>query len=291
MYHRTPHEKVFTINAAAPETLSSVIGRFPVVVLSPENSTITSGGPAERRKFLDLILSQVSHAYFEDLMEYRRVLKQRNKILSEWRQLGAQRYEMLEPWDVNLVRYGSRIAQRRQNFVGEITQYVKNAYAQLVDVDEGPNLQYGSNVRGISPNATVDEIAAMMHAGIERHRHEEFRRGVSLVGPHRDDVGLVLGEKPVKEYASQGQHKTFLVALKLAEFFYIRERKQEWPIFLLDDVFSELDASRTERILRQLSGLGQTILTTTDEMVFRDAVGWSESSRRFYVENGACRAA
>lgn len=138
-------------------------------------------------------------------------------------------------------------------------------------------------------DADAAGIAAEMQRSMERLRHEEFRRGVSLAGPHRDDVQFVLSGRNVKEYASQGQHKTFLVALKLAEFFYLRERKLEDPLFLLDDVFSDLDAGRIQRILALVSGIGQTILTTTDEAAFDETVRQNESGRRFHVENGTCR--
>jgi DNA replication and repair protein RecF len=130
-----------------------------------------------------------------------------------------------------------------------------------------------------------------MRTELSRRRLEELRRGVTLTGPHRDDMTLVLSGKTVREYASQGQHKTFLIALKLAEFFYLRERTLEAPIFLLDDVFSELDALRVACILKLISELGQTILTTTDEGILKGAVTWSNYCRKFYIEQGMCRAA
>ena len=289
IYTQSAHEKIFTVNAATPERFGSVIGRFPIVILSPEHGAITSGGPAERRKFLDLTLSQVSRTYFDDLMEYRRALKQRNKVLSDARAYNTHQLDLLEPWDVSLIKYGSSVVRRRLVFLNEIKRYVQDAYAGLVDRDEEPALRYVSSIEGVSGDLDVDAIAGLMHRSVDRVRDEEFRRGVSLAGPHRDDVEFVLSGKTVRDYASQGQHKTFLVGLKLAEFFYVSERTLEAPMFLLDDLFGELDRGRVQRILSLVSGLGQTILTTTDEAVFRGAVQWNTLNRRLYVENGTCR--
>ncbi len=289
IYTGAAREKVFTINAAAPQTLGEVIGRFPIVILSPEHGAITSGAPAERRKFLDLTLSQVSRAYFDDLMEYRRVLKQRNRALTDARIRNVRRDDLLEPWDAGLVKYGGSVIYRRRVFLEEVGRYVEEAYRQLVEHGEVPSLGYVSGGEVVGGQADPGEIAAAMRCSIEHLRQEEFKRGTSLVGPHRDDIQFLLSGKPVKDYASQGQHKTFLVALKLAEFSYVRERKLEAPIFLLDDVFSELDAERVQKILSLVSELGQTVLTTTDETVFHGAIGWNEESRRVYVENGTCR--
>ena len=282
-------EKVFSVNDSRPETLASVIGNFPVVILSPENNAITFGAPAARRRFVDLTLSQVSRVYLEDLLEYRRVLRQRNRLLSEARTSGANVASALEPWTVSLVQYGSRIVKRRRDFVAEFKAYIERSYRMLVDVGEEPGLEY----LGFSPlpeGATAEEIAATMQSALGERMGEEVRRGSTLVGPHRDELRLSLNGAVLQQYASQGQHKTFLVALKTAEFFYLQERKGEPPIFLLDDLFSELDEARSRRILDLVAGLGQTIITTTGERVLDEAAGWSDHLRRFIIENGTCRA-
>jgi DNA replication and repair protein RecF len=288
VYDQETHLKRFTINHAQPETLASVIGRFPIVVLSPENSAITFGGPAERRKFIDLILSQVSRAYLEDLLEYRRILRQRNRVLSEAMMPVVQRRGLLEPWDAGLLEHGSRIIHRRQAFVGEFDRYVESAYHRLVKAQETPTLEYRS-IGNLAPGVPPEEISAALSVELHRRESEEFRRGITLCGPHRDDISLCINGREVHAYASQGQHKTFLVALKVAEFFYLRERRSEAPLFLLDDVFSELDAKRRETILDLLTELGQTIITATEESVFHHRVEWTHNNRKFYVENGTCR--
>ncbi|MBI4536169.1 MAG: DNA replication/repair protein RecF [Ignavibacteriae bacterium] len=283
-------EKRFTVNRSKPETLASVIGRFPIVVLSPENSAITLGGPAERRRFLDLLLSQISRPYFEDLLEYRRALKQRNKLLLDAKLGRSYSSSLIDPWSINLVRYGSRIIHRRQQLVEEFQPYVIRAYRELVRDREKPSLDYVS-LPGIDTLSDPETIASLMSEEITLRHADELRRGTTLAGPHRDDLSLCINGVSVQRYASQGQHKTFLVALKTAEFFYIREQRRETPIFLLDDVFSELDPHRSRNVVGLIADLGQAILTTADESVFQGAVQWNAYHRRFYVENGTCRPA
>ncbi len=131
-------EKVFTVNNTRPESLASVIGTFPVVILSPENNAITFGGPSARRRFMDLTLSQVSRVYLDDVLEYRRILRQRNRLLSDARSSGGNIASMLEPWTIGLVQYGSRIVKRRQEFVKEFEGYIERSYKTLVESGEEP---------------------------------------------------------------------------------------------------------------------------------------------------------
>lgn len=289
-YSRDKGEKAYEINGARPERLSAVIGRFPIVILSPENSSITFGGPAERRRFLDLVLSQVSSAYLETLLEYRRVVRQRNRILLDARFQGTDPSNILEPWNESVARLGGNIADRRQRFVEEFQGYVRSAYTELLEDDaEGPAIHYES---ACIPNGSVptpEEIAGYLMKRLEQDQSEEIRRGTTLVGPHRDDLLFTLGGIAAQHYASQGQHKTLLVALKVAEFRFLHEQREERPIFLLDDVFSELDTHRATSLVRLAAQLGQTIITTTDERVFSNSVPWNGMNKRFFVEHGTCR--
>ena len=285
-YQRGTGEKQFSINRSRPETLASVIGRFPIVILSPENNAITFGAPVERRKFLDLILSQVSRVYFGDLLEYRRALKQRNKILTDMRMHHRGGEDLLDPWTEELVQYGSRIIHRRHQFVNEFAAYVKRAYFDVVQNHEEPGADYtGLSNTPDDPAGIAEELAK----NFAERRREEIRRGTTMVGPHRDDLQLSINGISAQKYASQGQHKTLLVALKVAEFFYLKERSEEAPILLLDDVFSELDEHRSKHILEMIGALGQTFITSTSETVFQNLISWDERNRKFYVEKGTCR--
>jgi len=282
--------KEYAINGSRPERLSSVIGRFPVVILSPENGAITFGGPAERRRFIDILLSQISPAYLETLFEYREVVRQRNKLLLDARMRGIRPGDLLEPWDEGIAMHGSELVYRRQRFVKEFSQYVIRSYGDLVEGGgEVPEIKYESACVTEDAGASREAIAENIRSVMQRYRSEEAKRGVTLVGPHRDNLLFTLSGIPVQRYASQGQHKTLLVALKIAEFTYLWEQREERPILLLDDVFSELDARRSARILHMAGSLGQTIITTTDVRSFGSAVIWNEANRRFIVEQGTCR--
>jgi DNA replication and repair protein RecF len=125
-----------------------------------------------------------------------------------------------------------------------------------------------------------------MRDALEERHGEERRRGTTLVGPHRDDLHLTINDISMQQFASQGQHKTMLIALKIAEFHYLKERRREVPVVLLDDVFSELDEHRSRLLLTAASRLGQTFITTTDDVVFRDVIRWDGTHRKFYVAAG-----
>lgn len=285
VFGRMAGEKEFTVNGLRPERLAAVIGRFPLVILSPDHGAITSGGPAERRKFLDITLAQVSPAYLEDLLEYRRVLRQRNLLLAEGRRRGNLSGVALEPWTASLAVHAARIVSRRRAFAAEFTSYVEPAYARLVPSGERPGLEYVGAVDAEG----VREIEAAVLKALERTSREERQRGVTLVGPHRDDLRLLINGKDVQQFASQGQHKTLLVAFKIAEFRYVQERRDEPPVLLLDDVFSELDRARAARILELVEELGQCVITATDEGAFHGALRWGGRHRRFTVQGGTVR--
>ena len=286
VYDRETNQKTVSVNGVRAESMASVIGLFPVVVLAPEHGKITAGSPVERRKFIDMVLSQLSRSYLEDMLEYRRVLKQRNRILAEARVEGRDPSRALEPWTESLALHGSRIVVRRAEFVRAMVPYVRETHRALTGGAEEPALSYVSSAGG---GATAEDAYVRMLEELHRRAGEERRRGVSLVGPHRDDLRLLLDGVEVQPYASQGQHKTLLVALKIAECLYLRERSEEPPSLLLDDLFGELDPRRSRRILAMVSELGQTVIAATDAALFQDAIVWNERNRRFVVENGMCR--
>jgi len=288
VYDRETNQKTVSVNGVRAESMASVIGRFPVVVLAPDHGKITTGSPAERRKFIDMVLSQFSRAYLDDLLEYRRVLRQRNRILLEARADGRDPFAVLEPWTESLARYGSRIVVRRGEFINGFVPYVREAHATLSGGMEEPALSYVSG-GGASPEATPEQACRRLLEELQRRAAEERRRGLTLVGPHRDELRLFLDGIEVQPFASQGQHKTLLVALKIAECLYLSERSEEAPALLLDDLFGELDPVRSRRILSMVSGLGQTVITATDVALFQDAIGWNDRNRCYAVEEGTCR--
>ncbi len=282
-YDDIKKEKKFTINGAEAEKFSSVIGMFPVVVLSPENNAITFGSPADRRKFADLVISQSSKAYVEDSLEYRRIVRQRNAVLTEAN--GRDCSTAIAPWNEMLVNIGARIIHRRSRFLNEFAPFIARTYLDIVDERETPKIEYAPSVT-VTDDSTVEGIAEAMMTKLQKKKNDELRFRTTLVGPHRDEMVFTLNGMSLKHYASQGQHKTFLVALKVAEFFYLKERCSETPVFLLDDVFSELDEHRSRKLLTVAESLGQIFITTTSEKVFGGAE-WNNERRKFFIRNGA----
>ena len=285
-YSAETHEKVFSINKRRVEPFSSVIGKFPIVVCSPEHGPITSGGPSERRRFMDFVISQSNGLYFQELLEYRKILKHRSKILSDARVSRSDVEETLAPWDEQLVKHGSAITVKRQAFVNEFQDFIASAYHHLVGAGEEPGIAYEPGVPLGAGDSEADHREKFMEE-LRTHRTEEIRLGSTLYGPHRDELALRINGLDLRKYASQGQHKTFLVALKIGEFFYLRDRCSEPPILLLDDIFSELDGQRADHLLRFTGELSQTFITSTNAHLF-DAVSTSRGEpKRFTIHEGA----
>ncbi len=283
--------KQYFVNGAPLERLSELVGRLPVVVYSPQDHALTAGGPDERRRFLDNLLSQARPSYLEALLKFRRVLKQRNRLLGPYQeQRSGPPDAVLAPWNEELIHLGSRIIAFRAVFVAEFAGFLEQAYREIESVVERPTLQYDTISR--LDHLEQERIATVYRRTLENEASNEHRRGLSLVGPHRDELVFRLNGLLVRRYASQGQHRTFGMALKLAKYFYLQERTGESPLLLLDDVFDHLDRRRSEAFLDllQSSRIGQTVITATDRTPFAGAVRFDGASNRsLFVENGSVR--
>ncbi len=269
--------KKYYLNGGDARRASDIVGMFPIVVLHPGDFSLTGGGPSERRKFLDMLLSQVSRSYLEELIEFGRAVKQRNKILLDGKLTGGLDPGILDAWTDALVLHGTRIVSRRATFLHEFQDVFASAYASLVDIGETPAISY-------TPSFAFDsDISGSFYDNLRRLSNVERARGSTLTGPHRDDIEFTLNGFPVKEYASQGQNKTILVALKMAEFSYMKTMLAETPVVLLDDVMSELDSCRSRNTLKAIAYLGQTFITGTDLVDVFDANS-QDASRYFALE-------
>lgn len=278
-------EKIYSINNRKLDTFSSIIGKFPIVFLSPERAGITFGGPVERRKFLDLVISQSDQVYFRDLSEYRKILRHRNKILSEIKNTRNDLYTVLEPWNEQLINYGSKLMIKRAEFIDEFKSYILNTYKNLSNVNEYPEIEYAASF-SYNGEISYDSISEKFKKELTKKMDDEIKFGTTLVGPHRDEVSFKINNMDLRKYASQGQHKTFLVALKLAEYFYLKERCKESPILLLDDVFSELDDLRVQHMLRLIETLNQTFITSTNFEIFDKVLDFGKNNRKYIVSGG-----
>lgn len=241
---------------------SEMIGQFPVVLLSPEDYKISSGGPSERRNAIDILLSQENSLYLKELQKYSRILKQRNKILSDFNLKIQSKKIALEPWNESFVESGSFIINFRRNFINEFNPVLKKVYQNLNLANESISLFYKSSVS----QKNSDDTKANFYKLLEKNFASECSRGITLCGPHRDDYLFEINGKDLRIYGSRGQHKSALLTLKLAEFYFLKEQMQETPIILLDDLFSDLDPKRKHNILNLVQDIGQTFITTTEKV-------------------------
>lgn len=286
----TPDEgKRLFLNKAPLDRLADIVGQLPVVLLSPEDYVLTAGPPEERRRFLDNTLSQARPAYLADLLRYRRALRQRNALLQDHRQPGRSDPAALQAWTLELVTLGTRLMDRRHRFVADFSEHLARAYAPLAAVGETPAIDYATAV----PNEALGDptlLAEAFASRLARLAAKERARGRTLAGPHRDDLVFSLGDLDVRAYASQGQHRTFALALKLATFSYLRQQLDETPLLLLDDVFGILDPERTRVILKMLEtdAVGQSIVTAARRDVFTDVVDFDAAEHlAMRVVNGS----
>ncbi len=249
---------------------SEIFGRYPVVFLSPANLAVTYGTPSERRKYFDIMISQASPVYLQRLKELGRLLKQKNALLRSG--LHGRRYDdagfagMLSSFNEKLSSVSADIVSRRLRFLEEYKKHFERSFSFLIAGGQGAYINYSSEAFG-----TVDDVSGLSERFLtrfEESRQEEITRGITLCGPQRDDYVFSMqkdGEKfLLRNFASQGEHKTFLVALKLAEYEYLKAEKSTAPVLLLDDILSELDHSRVAQIVSHLKDYGQIFLTTAD---------------------------
>jgi DNA replication and repair protein RecF len=239
---------------------ADIIGKFPVVLLSPEDHAITQGSPGERRKLVDSVISQASTTYLRNLLDYNKTLRQRSSLLSQIKEYRDKKaISELDAWSSILVRTGSYLIRQRKKFINTFNEYVRQSYKFIMNNMETPEITYS-----YLDDYFGDNMEEEFERQLSKRREEEIARGTNVVGPQRDDFIFSINGKNLKTYGSQGQHKTFQVALRFAEFFYLNEIIGTEPIFLLDDVFGELDAYRAQKISEYLKEVGQAFITVTD---------------------------
>lgn len=259
-YNKLENRKQYSLNGKLINSPQEIVGRFPVVFLSPVDSRITEESPQERRKFVDSVISQLSRSYLENLLEYKKVLKQRASLLFTLKENYSQTLiDELEVWNDRLCELGTKLIIARKKFVSEFNDYVKNVYSRIMNGSETPSIEYET----IKHNSDEQIILAFKEE-INKQRQNEFRRATNLVGPHKDEFKFYINGINLRDFGSQGQHKTFQVALRFAEYFYLKAKLGKNPFFLLDDVFGHLDRERSQKISEHLGELGQAFITLTN---------------------------
>ncbi|MEW5919536.1 MAG: DNA replication/repair protein RecF [Bacillota bacterium] len=236
---------------------------FPVVFFVPEDLEIVRRGPEERRRFLDRELCQLSPVYAADLSAYRRALMQKNRLLKEKKNATGIK-ELLEPWNRQLIQYGSRIISRRSDMIRIWNNKAAKNYSVLFHCGQNLQLDYmSSTVDGEFPS-DLEYIAENMSREIKMREEEERVRGYALVGPHKDDLLFLLDKREARKFASHGQQRSAVIALKAAQVQYYREMAEK-PLFMIDDIFSELDELRRRQCLLLFSDAAQVFMTVTGE--------------------------
>lgn len=260
----------------APRRAIDLVGTAPVVVFAPTDLDLVTGGPSQRRHFLDLTLCQTHHSYCRTLSQYQKVIAQRSALLRRIRE-GLDTPQSLAYWDDQLVRLALPIMRERADFLERASAAAARVYAALASDDEGAQsgdeaalrLEYRPSYQDATAASdgdsdSTEQAAARMRAAVEAVRRREIAQGANVLGPHRDDLGFLAGGVDLAIYGSRGQQRTVALALKLAELEYIEAETGEQPALLLDDVLSELDPQRREDLLAAVRGLDQTLVTTTD---------------------------
>lgn len=259
-YSLAENKKNYFQNDKIVSHSSEIIGRFPVVILTPADHSITQGSPSERRRFVDSVISQASETYLKNLLDYNKTLRHRSSLLFRIKEgRNSNILSELDAWTERLVESGSGLIEHRRKFIEEFNSYIRASYRIIMGDEEIPGISYS-----FLEDYEGNDIAEHFRELFNERREDEMRRGINLVGPHRDDYVFDINSVNLKTFGSQGQHKTYQVVLRFAEFFYLKEITGKSPLFLLDDVFGELDAKRSVRISEYLRNVGQAFITLTD---------------------------
>ena len=271
MHLKKNKAKGVAVNGVPIKKASELFGIVNMIFFSPEDLNIIKNGPAGRRKFIDLELSQLDKVYFNHLSNYSRIVNQRNHLLkdSAYRQ---DAMETLDIWDLQLVQYGNAIIARRKQFVDEMNEIVSGIHKKLTGGKEEIRLIYEPSTKNMS-----------LEQALEMNRQRDIRMKSTSVGPHRDDVCFMVGNLDIRRFGSQGQQRTAALSLKLAEIELVKRVIGDTPVLLLDDVLSELDKHRQNYLLDSIHDI-QTLITCTgvDEFVNHRF----EVNKVFHVQNG-----
>lgn len=273
MHLKKNSPKGIAINKMPIRKASELFGIVNLVFFSPEDLNIIKNGPAERRRFIDLELSQLDKVYLNNLSNYNRIVNQRNRLLKELSFGGKKELsDTLEIWEMQMVQYGERLIARRKEFVTQINEIIEKIHQKLTGGKEGLQIIYEPSTGDLP-----------FEQALKRYRDRDLRMKSTTVGPHRDDIGFLTGDMDIRRYGSQGQQRTAALSLKLSEIELVRLATHDTPILLLDDVLSELDKHRQNYLLDSIHDI-QTLITCTG---VEDFVNHRFSINKvFHVQNG-----
>lgn len=268
------NKREIRVNGSKIAKNADLMGHINSVFFSPGELRLIQDGPDERRRFMNISISQTSPAYYTALLRYNKILDQRNTLLKN--SDVALILDTLPVWDEQLCQYAAVIIKKRAEFLDKLAPYAKEYHAYLTE---------GAEELLISPDRRYEgdekEIAGVLMRRLANHYEKDLRLGFTTVGPHRDDLDVLINGADAKAYASQGQTRTAALALKLAEIDIFKELSGETPVLVLDDVMSELDLKRRRKLLQRISQV-QTILTCTHA----ERVLYGAACNKIHIENG-----
>ncbi|GMB00166.1 DNA replication/repair protein RecF [Pelosinus sp. IPA-1] len=255
-----------------------LIGLLNVVLFSPEDLMLIKGMPAMRRRFLDIEISQANPTYYQQLLKYNRIVTQRNNLLKKIRE-NKEKHDMLDAWDDQLAVTASKIVTKRLDAVKKLAMLANLMHRKITASKENLTLVYQKHE---IQETEMEKLKIEYKNKLLQFRQNDIWRGSTSIGPHKDDLILTVNGVNLRTFGSQGQQRTGVLSLKLAELEFIKSETGEYPILLLDDVMSELDASRREHLLAFIKDRVQTIITATEEKYFPN---W-EFGKYYHVANG-----
>lgn len=249
-------KKEIWLDKSKLEKRTTYIGKFPCVIITPDDNQLLLAGSDIRRKFMDATIAQSSSAYLQQLMEYNRILLQRNAVLKSFYESRAFNKSLLLVYNEQLVQFGNSLFEDRKSFIEQFMPIFKEIYKQIFDGNELIDIRYSSDL-------WQHDFATLL----ESTENQDRNSGRTTKGLHTDDLIFELNGHPIRKVGSQGQQKTFLFALKLAQYEWLKQKKQIQPILLLDDIFDKLDNTRVNKIFELIKSekIGQTFITDTDE--------------------------
>ena len=267
-------QKVMKKNGKEYQKLSDHIGKFPVVMISPADSTLILEGSEERRRFLNKIISQYDPEYLDSVLKYNKALQQRNRLLREFRESDIFDKDALMIWNAQLVKYGEYVYRERKSLVNELIPVFQEYYSMISSGKESVRLSYRSHL-------SEGDFAEALISSLSKDRFLEY----TTTGIHKDDLILEMDGYAVKSLGSQGQQKSYLVALKLAKFDYIRRKSGISPVLLLDDIFDKFDAERVEQIIRLVgnSRFGQIFITDTHQSRLKEILSSHDTDYKLFM--------
>ena len=250
MHLRKNKSKGIAIDGQKIKKASELLGLLNVVFFSPEDLSIIKNGPAERRRFADMELCQLDSFYLYNLNHYNKIINQRNKLLKDM-YFNPELKETLNIWDSQLVSFGSKIIERRQQFALQICEIIKDIHSRLSGGKEELIVRY-------EPDVSIEDFEIKM----QMNQEKDIKSKMTSTGPHRDDFSFIVNGIDIRKYGSQGQQRTAALSLKLSEIELVKKVSKDVPVLLLDDVLSELDSNRQNYLLNSIGNI-QTIITCT----------------------------